>query len=602
MSDKTDRLDDLTTLVQITEILNQSVDVQAMLTSTLAKLLELMGLETGWIFLVDPGAQDARWGPGFVLAAHHNLPPALAPDSSDAWDGGCQCQGLWTAGSRREAYNEVRCSRLAAASGDRRGLAVHASAALRSGDRLLGILNVAGPDWASFSPRALALLSSVAGQMGIALERARLYDLLHERRIDEQSALLNLSNQLLSRLDLDDVIDYLVEEVPCLLQADAAALLLPADEPDMLAFYATYGWRSDPVAAGYRVSADQRSSPGLAMHTRQPVLVRDVEQDLSMVECSTWLHGEGFRGHAVVPLIAEQAAIGALMIDMREPRLLDEEEVRLLRLLANQAAIAIVKARLHQEELKQRQVEKELAVARQIQLSLLPRSSLAVPGWEFAEFYQPAQSVGGDFYDFFELPGEPGRLGLVIADVAGKGVPAALFMALSRTMIRTAGMGGRAPAATLLRANRLILNDSRAEMFLTAFYAELDTRSGRLAYARAGHDRPLWWHAATGDLDELDADGIVLGALEAIDLEECAIDLAPGDLVLAYTDGVTDAMDGTGERFGIERLRAAVAADPTGSARQVLSGVVRAVSEFTGDTPQFDDLTLVVVKRSPHSH
>jgi len=610
MSAETDRLDDLTTLVQITEILNQSVDVQAMLNSTLPKLLELMGLKTGWIFLADPAAQDARWGPGFVMAAHHNLPPALAPDSSDAWNGRCECQALWTAGHVQQAYNEVRCSRLAAATGDRRGLAVHASAALRSGDRFLGILNVAGSDWASFSPEALALLSSVAGQMGIALERARLYDLLRERRINEQAALLDLSNQLLSRLDLDEVIDCLVEEVPLLLQADAAALLLPADEPGLLAFRAVYGWRSDPVAAGCRVSADERSSPGLAMRTQRPVVARDIEGDGSTtplssiagaLECAAWLRAEGFRGHAVVPLIAEQAAIGALMINTRLPRLFDEEEVRLLRLLANQAAIAIVKARLHLEELKQRQVELELAAARQIQLSLLPKYSPVVPGWEFAEFYQPAQLVGGDFYDFFELPGEPGRLGLVIADVAGKGMPAALFMALSRTMIRTAGLSGRAPAAALLRANQLILNDSRAEMFLTAFYAELDTRSGRLAYARAGHNRPLWWQAAIGELDDLAGDGIVLGAIEAIELEECEIDVAPGDLVLFYTDGVTDAMNGAGQQFGVERLRDAVAADPTASARQILSGIVRAVGEFTGDTPQFDDLTLVVVKRSPQS-
>ena len=601
MSLQTDHVDDLTTLVQITEILNQSVDVKAMLTSALAKLLELMGLETGWIFMIDPYAQGPQDGSGFVLAAHHNLPLALDPAGYAAWGSRCECQRQSESGLLSDAYNEVHCSRLAAAQGDRRGLAVHASAPLRSGDRTLGILNVAGPDWASFTPRALALLSSVAGQTGIALERARLYDLLHERRINEQAALLDLSNQLLSRLDLDEVIDCLVREAPRLLQADAAALLLPDHEPGMLAFHATNGWRSDPAAAGLRVSADERSGPGLAMRTLGPVVARDIEQDGAAMECVTWLHAEGFRGHAVVPLIAEGQPIGALMINSRQPRLLDEGEVRLLRLLANQAAIAIVKARLHQEEVKQRQAEKELAVARQIQLSLLPRSSPVVPGWEFAEFYQPAQSVGGDFYDFFELPGEPGRLGLVIADVAGKGVPAALFMALSRTMIRTAGLGGRAPAATLLRANQLILNDSQAEMFLTAFYAELDTRSGHLAYARAGHNRPLWWQAATGGLDELAADGIVLGAMESIRLEECEIDIAPGDLILLYTDGVTDAMDGAGRQFGVERLRAAVAADPTADARQVLSGVVRAVGEFTGDTSQFDDLTLVVVKRSPQT-
>ena len=186
-------------------------------------------------------------------------------------------------------------------------------------------------------------------------------------------------------------------------------------------------------------------------------------------------------------------------------------------------------------------------------------------------------------------------MGLVIADVAA--ASGALPMP-QPTMIRTAGLAGRTPAAALLRANQLILNDSRAEMFLTAFYADLDTRSGRLAYARAGHNRPLWWHAGTGRLDELDADGIVLGAMDAIHLEERQIDVAPGDLVLLYTDGVTDAMDGAGRQFGVERLQDALAADPTAGAQQVISTIVRAVGEFTGDTPQFDDLTLVAVKRS----
>ncbi len=268
MSHKTDRVDDLTTLVQITEILNQSVDVQAMLTSTLAKLLELMGLETGWIFMVDPACPRASgWQrlSSWLPTTTCRLPwtrPATRPGGVVV-----SASASANAGLLSDAYNEVRCSRLAAARGDRRGLAVHASAPLRSGDRTLGILNVAGPDWASFSPRALALLSSVAGQTGIALERARLYDLLHERRIDEQAALLDLSNQLLSRLDLDEVIDYLVEEVPRLLQADAAALLLPADEPGMLAFHASQRLAFRSGGCRLRVSADERSGPGLAMRT-----------------------------------------------------------------------------------------------------------------------------------------------------------------------------------------------------------------------------------------------------------------------------------------------------------------------------------------------
>jgi sigma-B regulation protein RsbU (phosphoserine phosphatase) len=220
------------------ETLNQAVDMRSALNAALAWLVELMGLETGWIFLIDPAAQERWWGEGYILVAHHNLPPALALDDGDAWMDDCECQGLCNTRRLTGAYNEVNCSRLV--SGDRRGLAVHASAPLRSGDLTLGIPNVAGPDWPSFSPQALALLSNVGSQMGIALERARLFDLLKDRRIHEQTALLSLSNQLLSHLDLEDLMDYLVREARQLLEADACALLLPDEESGDLAFCASH--------------------------------------------------------------------------------------------------------------------------------------------------------------------------------------------------------------------------------------------------------------------------------------------------------------------------------------------------------------------------
>jgi len=524
-------------------------------------------------------------------------PPALA--DAGLWAGGCQCQSLCNQGRLTEAYNEVRCSRLGGASGDRRGLAVHASVPLRSGDRILGILNLFGPDCASFSPRALALLTNAGNQMGIALERARLFDLLKEQRIHEQAALLDLSNQLLSRLDLDDVMGYLVEEARRLLQADACALLLPGEEPGHLAFRAASGWYFDPVASQRQMSIDENDGPGLVMRTQQPLLAEDIEASDPAVWCTDWLRSEGFRGHAVVPLVVDGRSIGVLMINTRQPRLLNEDEVRFLRLMANQAAIAIEKARLHREEIERHRLEQELAVGQQIQLSMLPKDCPVVPGWEFAAVYQAARQVGGDFYDFFELPGEPRQLGIVIADVADKGVPAALMMALSRTIIRTIALGGRSPSSALMRANELIVNDSRSSLFVTAFYATLDTHSGRLTYANAGHNRPLWLQVRSGEIQEVTAPGIVLGVLEDIELEEREIDVAPGDLLVFYTDGVTEAMNTGGQQFDGERLRAAVAANPDASAQQILSAVVDAVRAFTGDAPQSDDLTLFVAKRCP---
>lgn len=587
----------LTALNEISETLNQAVDVRDALQDALERLVELVGLETGWIFLKDPSAKNRWAGRGYMLAAHHNLPPALALDRARAWKGGCQCQLLCNNRDLIRSYNEVRCSRLSGAGGNRRGLTVHASTPLCSGDRVMGILNVAAPDWSEFSPEALALLTNAGSQMGIALDRAQLFDMLKEQRIHEQAALLDLSNQLLSRLDPDELMSYLVEEVQDLLEADACTLLLPDEEPTYLVFRASCGWRVDPVAAGRRAPANEVSGPGLVMQTQQPLLIRDLQQQDPAPWTPDWLREEGFRGHAVMPLIAEGHSIGALVIDARRPRQLDENQVRFFQLLANQAAIAIEKARLHQESLKRQRMEEELSVARQIQLSLLPKTPPLVPGWEFAAFYRPARLIGGDFYDFFDLPGKPGEWGVIIADVADKGVPSALYMTLSRTVIRTMALSGRSPASALMRSNNLILEDSQSDLFLSALYGKLDTETGRLVFCNAGHNPALWWRAAEGEFHELTTLGIILGAFNGVELEEQRVDLAPGDIVVFYTDGVTETINHDEEEFGTDRLQEVIAYLAQGSALQIREGIVNAVDAFAQGAPPFDDLTLVVVKR-----
>jgi serine phosphatase RsbU (regulator of sigma subunit) len=598
MPSNKDLIKHLTTLNKIAETLNQSVDVRSALDSALVRLLELMELKTGWVFLVDPSSQNRWAGKGYVLAAHHNLPPAMALDKARPWKGNCDCQDLCKKGKLNGAYNEVRCSRLLNAPGDRRGLVMHASAPLRSGDHTLGILNVAGPDWTHFSAEALALLTNVGSQMGIALERARLFELVRERRIHEQAALLTLSNQLLSQANMNDLMCCLVEEVQTLLEADACALLLPEEKSGSLAFHAASGWRSDPVAAHRLVPGDQRSGSGRVMSTQEPLLIFDIQSNDPTPWSADWLEIEGFRSHAVVPLIAEGRSIGVLMVDIRQTHEFTEDEVRFLSLMANQAAIAIEKARLHQAEIKRQRLEEEMAVGRQIQLTLLPEAPPIAPGWEFATFYQPARLVGGDFYDFFDLPDQPGKLGMVIADVADKGVPAALLMALSRSIIRTKALTpGFSPSEVLQRANQLIMKDSRSKLFLTAIYAVLDTNTGRLRYSIAGHNRPLWLRAGSDVCEEVTGRGIVLGIFEEIDLEEREIEIAPGDVLVFYTDGITEAMDVNHRLFSEERLMALINAHPEASPQKLLEAIISAVHTFTGPAPQSDDLTLYVIRR-----
>jgi sigma-B regulation protein RsbU (phosphoserine phosphatase) len=273
-----------------------------------------------------------------------------------------------------------------------------------------------------------------------------------------------------------------------------------------------------------------------------------------------------------------------------------------VRLLANQAALLVEQARLREAEREQQGLEDDLAVARQIQLSLLPASTPQAPGWDFAAAYRAARQVGGDLYDFVELPGQPARLGLLIADVAGKGASAALFMAYCRAVIRAAALRQPGPALTLAQANDLLLKDSQANnMFVSAFYTVLDLASGRLDYANAGHNPPLLRAAAAGPAREVFSGDLVLGVMGPLKFREQQLQLAPGDLLLLYTDGITEAANPAGDLFGLERLRTLVEAGGALGPRGLIDSVLGAVGAFTAGATQADDFTLVALQRRPEA-
>jgi serine phosphatase RsbU (regulator of sigma subunit) len=594
-----DRIEDLTILNKISETLNQATDVQSALHSALAQLARLMPAKTGWITLIDHAVRGQVGEEQFTLASHHNLPPGLVPEKREVWEGTCRCQDLCRQGKLTRAYNEIHCSRLEAATGEKRGLTVHASVPLMSGDRKMGILNVAAKDWSSFDARSLSLLTMVGNQIGIAVERAQLFDLLRERRINEQAAVLDFSSQLLGRQGLDAITAHLVKEVQKLLEADACSLLLHEDGDQDLCFAATSGWRSDPSL--HKIPLDTSSGPGWVIQHKEPLLIEDLQDTNLTSWAPEWVRVEGFRGHAVFPLVVDERAIGVLVLNNRDPRSLDVDDRRFLQLMANQAAIAIENARLHEEEIVRQRMEDELEIGRKIQLGLLPESNPILPGYEFGVLYQAAQQVGGDFYDYCWVPREDDALGLLIGDVSGKGVPAALFMAMCRTAIRAAALSGRSPAATLIAANTWIEKDNREGYFLSAICAALDTGSGSLLYANAGHNRPLLIRVENGEIEELRARGIILGVMENIEIEEERVDLQGGDAIVFYTDGITEAFNADGDLFGIERLKAVLAANADASAQGLATAVEDALHRFAGSEPQADDFTLVALKRTVSS-
>ena len=236
----------------------------------------------------------------------------------------------------------------------------------------------------------------------------------------------------------------------------------------------------------------------------------------------------------------------------------------------------------------------EIETARGIQQSFLPESTPSLKGYDIAAFSLPALEVGGDFYDF--IPISQNTWGLVIADVSGKGFPAALFMALSRTCVRANAMGKTTASETIRIANNLICHDAKSGMFVTLFYAMLDVDTRQLNYVNAGHNPPIFFKGNSGDVILLGAKGIALGVLEEINLQEMKIDLSKNDTVVFYTDGITEAINGKEEQFGQERLVKLITQNSHLSAKDLADKIKNEVLTFTQGQAQFDDLTLITLK------
>jgi len=241
----------------------------------------------------------------------------------------------------------------------------------------------------------------------------------------------------------------------------------------------------------------------------------------------------------------------------------------------------------------------ELHIAAEIQRSFLPEIIPQVTGFEIAARSVMAKEVGGDFFDvipFEVIPLEKGTLGILIADVSGKGVPAALFMALSRIVVRVNALWHRDPAKTIEDANNVISQDSKAGMFVTLFYGILSEMHRTLTYVNAGHNPPIVYRCRDGSMEELMPTGIIMGAMEHREYSSRTIGIGAGDVVVLYTDGVTESINNHVEMFGEERLKKIIRENARLSSRDILTKILTCVETFSSGEPQFDDITLMVIK------
>lgn len=307
-----------------------------------------------------------------------------------------------------------------------------------------------------------------------------------------------------------------------------------------------------------------------------------------------------------LPLIAQDRQVGLMIVHSTQKKLFTPGEVALLRTFANQAALAIQRAGLiadlrhkivqleqAQAELVQKErMERELELARQLQQSLLPQIFPLVPGFSFAARNEPARQVGGDFYDVIDL-GE-GYFAILIADVSDKGMPAALYMALTRSLILAEARRDRSPRGVLANVNRLLLELGKPDAFVSVFYGVVDTSTRQMTYTRAGHERPLLLRR--GRVHALGGEGTVLGILgtDELRLSEEQLDLSGGDRLVLYTDGLTDVTNPEGRFFGAERLKLLLRKGATLSPNELCTNTFNTLADYQGSSAQFDDITLLV--------
>ena len=437
----------------------------------------------------------------------------------------------------------------------------------------------------AFTDESVKRLEADGEHVAIALDHALLSEETGRRAL-EKEALFEITKALSAPLDLDEVIEAIFRSLKQVVHFDAAAIYLVNPQTLALEQVADQGYpESADEAFGLRVGV---GLVGWVAKTGEAVIVPDVRKDVRYVAARPETRSE-----LAAPLLIEGRTIGVFNLESNLEDAFHEGHLELVTAFASHAAVAVERARLTRALLERRRLEKELAIAREIQLSFLPKSAPQIAGYELAGAARPHAEVGGDYYDFIRV--SDGRLGLAIADSSGKGIPAALLMAGFRMSLLAEIRNDFAIRAVMRKVNSLLHESIDRDKFVTAFYGLLDTKNRALIFSNAGHNPPLLLRA-NGVLEPLVEGGVAFGVLPDAQYEERPVALSSGDTLLLYTDGVTEAESPTGEQYGQWRLEQLLIRLQPKHAQEILDGVVEDVLAWAGTRGQSDDLTLMVVK------
>ena len=459
----------------------------------------------------------------------------------------------------------------------------------------------------AFDDQTISILQGMASQTAMALENIKLLEMQKEDAY-VTAVLLQVSQAVTSQNELEDILATIIHLIPILVGIDTAIL---------------YGWNPehaiyDPLqvfASDKTLEMDILANPipaGKAQFFDQ-VIEKDRHISIPVQESATlplsWsgLTAIDEMGQTSIAEHENSAVLHALPIKISgiplgillalEPKFQSqfyEKRMEILAGISQNIALAIQNDRMQKEMIERQRLDQEVEVARKIQITFLPESLPILPGWQLASRWLTARQVGGDFYDVINL-GE-GKYGFVIADVSDKGIPAALFMTVSRTLIRAYAEQHKSPAKVLSLVNQLLQRDTPDNSFVTAVYGVLDTKTGELTYSNAGHNLPYWIHSQTGLIEALPGGNIAMGVLHDAEYVDHLITMENNDSLIMYTDGVTDAFDPSGESYGETHLINAIKKNHEKGIEKMLDGIERDIKNFTNGATPSDDITILGIK------
>lgn len=449
---------------------------------------------------------------------------------------------------------------------------------------VLEVMNTRCPE--GFTTEDLELFEALANQFSVAIENARLYALVgREKRANQ--LLYRVGLELARTLSLNELLPLLVELLGELIDFDAVSIYLHHRGSGLLEWFHGRGY-PEGSEEQVRLKVGQ-GAVGWVAEQMEAVVISDVSKDERYKNARPETRSE-----MTVPLIAEGELVGVFNLESDKLKAFSDPDLRLLSAFGNQAAIAIQRAWLHNQAIEKRRLEEEIRIARRIQRRLLPADDPVLPGLDIAAFNHPSFEVSGDVYDFIEIASD--QLGILIGDVAGKGIAAGILMATFRASLRAEIRNNYAISVILSKVNRLMWESIEETAFVTAVYGVLDRRRGRLTYSNAGHNPPLLM-SRTGEVRWLEEGGTILGSFPQSTYREAVLDLREGDLLVFYTDGITEAISPSGEMFGEERLVATLRGRHEGeSSREICRRTLEAVHAHCGRVHMEDDLTAVVLR------